>query len=203
MERTSASGRAFIDFLYPYLSSFFYASSLSSPAQQSPTLQSCDSGRNDMCPNHSPSDPHCLALSHLFLSSRAFGQRLPAQRRYMLTPLYSTPITDTPEIAITIQNLDTAERRPRMYIGLSSYSLTRGISLIVLNQKFPVHCCVPFSRRPLWWNHYPPSRPMSHVFALLEPLPPLCLFRPNPLPLSYLGDTFTLAAHSLATADVG
>lgn len=128
MERTSASGRAFIDFHYPYLSSF-YASSLSSPAQQSPTLQSCDSGRSDMCPNHSPSDPHCLALSHLFLSSRAFGQRLPAQRRYMLTPsLYSTPITDTPEIAITIQNLDTAERRPRMYIGLSSYSLTRGVS---------------------------------------------------------------------------
>ena len=56
----------------------------------------------------------------------------------------------------------------------------RLVSLIVLNQKFPVHCCVPFPRRPLWWNHYPPSRPMSHVFALLEPLPPLCLFRPNP-----------------------
>lgn len=130
---------------YHYLSSFFYGSSLSSPAQQLPTLQSCDSGRNDMRPNHSPSYPHCLALSHLFLSSRAVGQRLPTQRRYILTPLYPTPITDTSEIATTIQNLDTAERRPRMYIGPPSYSLTRGISLITLNQKFPVHCCVSFS----------------------------------------------------------
>jgi hypothetical protein len=53
----------------------------------------------------------------------------------MLTPfLYSIPITDTPEIDTTIQNLDTAERqRTCIYCKIALLLTEEGIEL---NQKF-------------------------------------------------------------------
>jgi hypothetical protein len=125
-ERPSSRAHVLFSFLLLYCTASCSTTGLPS---------SCDTRRDDMrvpITMHNPSRPHCLSLSYflLHLSSRTLGQHLPTQSRHLpprgsrtLSPfylilvlpvmltssLYSIPITDTPEIATTIQNPDKAE----------------------------------------------------------------------------------------------
>jgi hypothetical protein len=143
-----------LTFLFFFLSRVLTTASCSTTK----TLQSSDTRRSRHTrSNHGPSRPHCFALISilLLLSSRALrlGQRSTNTSRHhaaavrsllhlgLVIPLcayispYPFPITGTPEVPATIQNLDQPTGTAHVY-KTAFYSLRRASSSIKKGLSF-------------------------------------------------------------------